>query len=106
MNIPLYSFPLPYPGESYYSVLCRCHLRSGNASSAYTMTQLFHHGIDLSKTILFPAYLDLNFLFPWPKAMPGFSLTAIPILVSGKSFPVTEPFSLALMCIPGLMLVM
>ena len=83
MNIPLYSFPLPYPGESYYSVLCRCHLRSGNASSAYTMTQLFHHGIDLSKTILFPAYLDL--LPSW--TFPDYACSEKQILLKHTALP-------------------
>ena len=76
-------FPLPYPGESYYSVLCRCHLRSGNASSAYTMTQLFHHGIDLSKTILFPAYLDL--LPSW--TFPDYACSEKQILLKHTALP-------------------
>lgn len=52
-------FPAPYPGESYYSVLCRYHLRSGNTSAVYTQTQLFGRGINLFQTLLVPVCLHL-----------------------------------------------
>lgn len=34
-------FPTPYPGEWWYSVLCRYHLRSGNAKFQTTVRELF-----------------------------------------------------------------
>ena len=34
-------FPTPYPDELWYSVLCRYHVRSGNAGSATTFRELF-----------------------------------------------------------------
>ena len=34
-------FPTPYPGEWWYSVLCRYHLRSGNAKFQTTIRELF-----------------------------------------------------------------
>ncbi|WP_097006944.1 TniQ family protein [Lacrimispora amygdalina] len=34
-------FPIPYPDELWYSVLCRYHVRSGNISDIYTMKELF-----------------------------------------------------------------
>ncbi|MCQ5145143.1 TniQ family protein [Enterocloster bolteae] len=34
-------FPTPYPGELWYSVLCRYHLRTGNPKSATTIQELF-----------------------------------------------------------------
>ena len=52
-------FPAPYPGESYYSVLCCYHLRSGNASAIHTQIQLFGRGINLFQTLLIPVCLHL-----------------------------------------------
>lgn len=37
----LHYFPTPYPDELWYSVLCRYHLRTGNATSAATFRELF-----------------------------------------------------------------
>lgn len=34
-------FPTPYPDELWYSVLCRYHVRTGNANSAITFRELF-----------------------------------------------------------------
>lgn len=34
-------FPTPYPGEWWYSVLCRYHVRSGNAKQQTTVRELF-----------------------------------------------------------------
>ena len=34
-------FPTPYPGEWWYSVLCRYHVRSGNTCWKYTIQELF-----------------------------------------------------------------
>lgn len=38
-------FPTPYPDELWYSVLCRYHVRTGNATSAVTFRELFG-GVD------------------------------------------------------------
>ena len=34
-------FPTPYPDESFYSILCRYHVRSGAPTSASTINRLF-----------------------------------------------------------------
>ncbi|WP_335342199.1 TniQ family protein [Pseudoflavonifractor phocaeensis] len=34
-------FPTPYPGEWWYSVLCRYHVRSGNPKHATTINELY-----------------------------------------------------------------
>ncbi len=34
-------FPTPYPGELWYSVLCRYHMRTGHPKSATTIQELF-----------------------------------------------------------------
>lgn len=38
-------FPTPYPDELWYNVLCRYHVRTGNATSAVTFRELFG-GVD------------------------------------------------------------
>lgn len=35
-------FPNPYPDEWWYSILCRYHVRSGNAKQQTTVMELFH----------------------------------------------------------------
>ena len=40
-------FPTPYPGESFYSVLCRYHIRSGNVNDWHTSNQLFGYNSKL-----------------------------------------------------------
>ena len=34
-------FPTPYPGEWWYSVLCRYHIRSGRQKVAKTLHELY-----------------------------------------------------------------
>lgn len=34
-------FPVPYPDELWYSVICRYHVRSGNYCAKHTMQQLY-----------------------------------------------------------------
>lgn len=34
-------FPTPYPGEWWYSVLCRYHVRSGNIKNSVTIRELY-----------------------------------------------------------------
>lgn len=47
-------FPTPQKGESFYSVLCRYHVRSCNYSSESTIMQLFGHHVALNMTLLSP----------------------------------------------------
>ena len=51
-------FPQPYPGESLYSVLCRYHVRSGNATAVKTIRQLFGRIVSLSSSLLLPTMLN------------------------------------------------
>ncbi len=46
-------FPTPYPGEWWYSVLCRYHIRSGNEKFQSTVRELFHGRTYVSLGILF-----------------------------------------------------
>ena len=55
---PLPFFPVPYPGESLYSILCRYHVRSGNISPHRTIHQLFGDYPSLISTLLLPSMLD------------------------------------------------
>jgi len=54
---PLLFFPAPYPGESIYSVLCRYHVRSGNATNRKTILQLFGVFGSLCSTLLLPSMM-------------------------------------------------
>lgn len=62
-------FPTPYPGESLYSVLCRYHVRSGNATNRKTILQLFGVFGSLCSTLLLPSML--NCLEAWAGAEKG-----------------------------------
>lgn len=62
-ELPL--FPTPYPGECFYSVLCRYHIRSGNATDAFSIKQLFGYNTSLASTVLSPYHLDVaKYWFP------------------------------------------
>ena len=63
-------FPRPYPGESLYSVLCRYHVRSGNATAVKTIRQLFGGYTSLSSTLLLPSASVLRHLDAWSSACP------------------------------------
>ena len=52
------TFPTPYPGECFYSVLCRYHQQSGNASGRNSSIQLFGDVPNLSPTVVLPYRLD------------------------------------------------
>lgn len=93
-------FPAPYPGESYYSVLCRYHLRSGNASAIHTQSQLFGHGINLFQTLLVPVCLHLlnrRVLFDNSLDPRSFALknTALPLSFLNKLYVEKLPDDLA-----------
>ncbi len=63
-------FPKPYPGESLYSVLCRYHVRSGNATAAKTIRQLFGGYASLSSALLLPSMQTLNCIKYWTSEYP------------------------------------
>lgn len=44
-------FPTPYPDESFYSILCRYHVRSGAPTSASTIKRLFGKNYVISSTL-------------------------------------------------------
>lgn len=56
-RLPL--FPAPYPGESFYSILCRYHVRSGNVGDWHTSNQLFGYNSSLTSTLLTPFHLEM-----------------------------------------------
>ena len=47
-------FPTPYPGEWWYSVLCRYHTRSGNTKQQTTIRELFHGSISAAIGAVYP----------------------------------------------------
>lgn len=58
-------FPAPSPGESFYSVLCRYHVRSGNVNDWCTSNQLFGYNSSLTSTLITPFHLEMvKYWFP------------------------------------------
>ena len=47
-------FPMPYPAEWWYSVLCRYHVRSGNIKQQTTIRELFPGRITAAISSIFP----------------------------------------------------
>lgn len=47
-------FPAPYPGEWWYSLLCRYHVRSGNCKHQTTVRELFENKVLVQMGALFP----------------------------------------------------
>lgn len=47
-------FPTPYPGEWWYSVLCRYHVRSGNSRQQSTIAELFPGRVTAAIGSVFP----------------------------------------------------
>lgn len=108
-KLPL--FPVPYPGESFYSILCRYHVRSGNINDWHTIGQLFGYNSSLGSTLLSPYHLDkvrdwlqpgtpilTNTLLQEHTAFPLYALTApredisrIRGMISGKIETTTYP---------------
>ena len=79
-------FPKPYPGESFYSVLCRYHVRSCNKDSRYTLLQLFGAPYNVGATLL-TQYL-LNEVSRW---IPGDSaITPNGMLMYNTAFPLLK----------------
>ena len=81
-ELPL--FPTPYPGECFYSVLCRYHIRSGNATDAFSIKQLFGYNTSLASTVLSPYHLDVaKYWFP-----PSVGISAEMLLEQHTAFPI------------------
>lgn len=53
-RIPLPLFPAPYPDECLYSIFCRYHQRSGNATERFTIVQLFGGYRTFNSSVLSP----------------------------------------------------
>ncbi|MEG2137394.1 MAG: TnsD family Tn7-like transposition protein [Oscillospiraceae bacterium] len=53
----MYFLPTPYPGELWYSTLCRYHQRSGNVAEIHSIEELFGCRTHLP-TVELPSYLD------------------------------------------------
>ena len=79
-------FPHPYPGESFYSVLCRYHQRSCNKTSGYTMNQLFGKSRRISSTLLTP--FRLYEVSHW--VSPGSTITPAGMLMKNTAFPLIK----------------
>lgn len=47
-------FPTPYPGELWYSVLCRYHMRTGHMKSATTIQELFDGRLHAAMGTFYP----------------------------------------------------
>lgn len=81
-ELPL--FPTPYPGECFYSVLCRYHIRSGNATDAFSVKQLFGYNASLASTVLSPYHLDaVKYWFP-----SSVGISAETLLEQHTAFPI------------------
>ena len=85
-------FPEPYPGEAFYSVLCRYHVRSGNVNSWHTLHQLFGYPGSLASTLLAPFHFEM--IKHWVPISSGITLE--------KMLRQNTAFNLyALTCIPS-----
>ncbi len=60
MNAHLPFFPIPYPDESLYSLLCRYHVRSGNRNDRATVLQLFGSTRSLLQSLLTPSLISYS----------------------------------------------
>lgn len=77
-------FPRPYPGESFYSVLCRYHARSANVSFRYTMAQLFGYETSIQSTLL--SSFHLEYVSRWVPASSG--ITPISMFADNTAYPI------------------
>lgn len=80
-QLPL--FPAPYPGESFYSILCRYHVRSGNVNDWHTVRQLFGYNTSLMSTLLSPYHMEN--VKNWIPASAG--ITVENMLFQNTAFP-------------------
>lgn len=77
------TFPSPYPGESFYSVLCRYHVRSGNLNSWHTRMELFGYHASVRSTLLSAYHLEN--ISDWVPASSG--ITVKTMLMKHTAFP-------------------
>ena len=74
-------FPMPYPDELWYSVICRYHIRSGNPSFKYSIRELYG-----ANHINVPVEL-CGALSPLLDALPTKDLTAKDIIMQHTLYP-------------------
>ncbi len=87
MNLPS-CFPTPYPGETLYSILCRCHVRTGNATDCATLHQLFDKKRSLHTTVISP--FPMRYASEWPDFFEGISRDGI--LMNHTAYPFYRAF--------------
>ena len=87
MNLPS-CFPTPYPDEALYSIFCRYHVRSGNATDSATLHQLFDQKRSLHTTVLSP--FPMRYASQWPDSFDGFSRDSI--LMNHTAYPFYRAF--------------
>jgi hypothetical protein len=79
-------FPMPYPDEIFYSVLCRYHVRSANPSVYQTNRELWGKNVGVS--LLFPSGIERIA----EKIPPQANLTAERFITENTIFPFLKPF--------------
>ena len=83
--------PASYPGESFYSVLCRYHVMSGNASGQFTRIQLFGYDGCVGTTLLSP--FRVNLVDKWVDPLTG--INSEKILYENTAFPLYASFGMS-----------
>lgn len=87
MNLPS-CFPTPHPDEALYSIFCRYHVRSGNATDDATLHQLFDKKRSLHTTVLSP--FPLRFASQWTDSFTGMSRDSI--IMDHTAYPFYRSF--------------
>lgn len=81
-------FPTPLPDEALYSILCRFHVRSCNATDNATLHQLFDHKRSLHTTVLSP--FPLRFAGQWTDSFTGINRESL--IKNNTAFPFYRSF--------------
>ena len=81
-------FPVPLPNETLYSILCRYHVRSCNATDNATLLQLFDKRRSLHTTALSP--FPLRYAKDWTDAFQGFTRDSL--IREHTAFPFYQSF--------------
>lgn len=81
-------FPVPLPNETLYSILCRYHVRSCNATDYATLLQLFDKRRSLHTTALSP--FPLRYAKDWTNAFRGFTRDSL--IREHTAFPFYQSF--------------
>ena len=87
MSLPS-CFPAPHPDEALYSIFCRYHVRSGNATDNATLQQLFDQKRSLHTTVLSP--FPLRFASQWTDSFTGMSRDSI--IMDHTAYPFYRSF--------------